>query len=227
MALSLGLESIQVKEEVYTSLEDLLQSELDFQNAYQSFIDYKNVCEIVVKAKASNESLVFASNLLNVSVENIDVSVEGLGDKLKTAWNKFLEMWGRFFNWFKNVIKKLKPKFPVTVCPPKDYLRLIAVNINHDNQNYTRPDYKQAADLSRYLKESEKLKDIEQVNEWKKYATMLIKELHERISYIKKYFNAMNARYEDEVIAARYYMMIGPKIIAKLRATLVELADIK
>ena len=105
MALSLGLESLQGKvqqvEEKPVELSDLLASQIEFNEAYQAFIDYKNVCEIVVKAKASTESIEFANNLLNASVENIEVSVEGLGEKFAAAWSKFVTMWKNFMNWVK------------------------------------------------------------------------------------------------------------------------------
>lgn len=103
MALNLGLEGLAAKQEEtpIVSTEQLLQSQIDFNEAYQAFVDYKNVCEIVVKAKASNESMTFASNLLNASVENIEVSVETLGEKFTNAWKKFVDMWKNFLNWVK------------------------------------------------------------------------------------------------------------------------------
>ena len=113
--LNLGLESISIKEEQpVASLEDVFQAELEFHDAYQTFVDYKNVCEIVVKAKASTESMAFASSLLNVSVENIEVSAEALADKFKDAWQKFVALWKKFSSWvkeaIKNVIRKLSLK---------------------------------------------------------------------------------------------------------------------
>ena len=106
--LNLG-NAITVKEtkEEIIPFSDILMSEIDFKEAYQAFVDYKNVCEIVVKSKISNESMAFASNLLNASVENIEVSVESLRDKLKTAWAKLVTMWEKFYGWVKSLIPKL------------------------------------------------------------------------------------------------------------------------
>lgn len=89
------------------SLSDVLSSQLDFREAYQAFVDYKNVCEIVTKAKTSTEGLAFASELLNTSVENIDVSAEGLKQVFSNAWKKFVEMWKKFYDWIKSLIPKL------------------------------------------------------------------------------------------------------------------------
>ena len=90
------------------SYEDVLFSQLDFQEAYQTFIDYKNVCEIVIKAKSSQENIDFASNLLNISVENIQISVETLKAKLKEAWDRFIALWKKFTGWIKNTILNIK-----------------------------------------------------------------------------------------------------------------------
>lgn len=99
--LTLGLENLQTSEEAPVELSDVLSLQLEFADAYQAFIDYKNVCEIVVKAKASTESIEFASNLLNASVENIEVSAEGLGKFFIEAWKKFVELWESFKGWVK------------------------------------------------------------------------------------------------------------------------------
>ena len=96
----------ETKEEIIP-FSDILMSEIEFKEAYQAFVDYKNICEIVVKAKVSNESMAFASNLLNASVENIEVSVESLKDKFKTAWATLVTMWKKFYEWVKSLIPKL------------------------------------------------------------------------------------------------------------------------
>lgn len=106
--LNLG-NAITVKEtkEEIIPFSNILMSEIEFKEAYQAFIDYKNVCEIVVKSKASNEAMEFANSLLNASVENIEVSAEALADKLKTAWTKLVSMWKTFYEWVKSLIPKL------------------------------------------------------------------------------------------------------------------------
>ena len=183
--LNLGLESLQVKEEVYASTEELLQSQLDFQEVYQSFVDYKNVCEIVVKAKASNESMAFASNLLNVSVENIEVSAEALADKFKVVWDKFVTMWQKFVSWFKGVINKLKPmKFPVLVSPSRDVFKQHIKGLASAIEQGTLVN---AACLSSILdRNQERLDDKEAFNEWRTLCKGYIANLDKLIQNAKE-----------------------------------------
>jgi len=112
MALNLGLENLQTTEDNNNvTLSDVLASQIEFQEAYQAFIDYRNVCEIVVKAKASTESMAFASTLLNASVENIHVSVEELEKKELSAWERFIKFWKDAWKWIKNSLKKFANVF--------------------------------------------------------------------------------------------------------------------
>lgn len=131
--LNLGLENLQVTNttvEEPVVLTDVLSCELEFQEAYQAFVDYKNVCEIVVKAKASNEGLAFAGELLNVSVESIEVSSEDLAGKFKAAWTKFVELWNKFVAWFKGAITRVAStikdiRSPVPVSPTLNGLKSV------------------------------------------------------------------------------------------------------
>lgn len=239
MTLNLGLESLTVKEESpIVSFEELLQSELDFNDAYQAFVDYKNVCEIVVKAKASTESMKFASSLLNASVENIEVSVESLSDKLKAAWDKFVEMWKKFVGWFKGIIAKVKPtQLPVEVSPSTKSLEEIASFVKIEQgiderrlkeegaRSWAMKDHAQR--IAAAMKETETLNTIQNVNAWKRNAAECINSLSKRIAFLQKNFQKSKWSIEEPKVAARYYMSVGPKIIAKLQTTLNKLASVK
>lgn len=236
--LNLGLESLQVKEEeTYTSLEELLQSQLDFNEVYQDFVDYKNVCEIVVKAKASAESMTFASNLLNVSVESIDVSAEGLADKFKVVWDKFVTMWQKFVGWFKGVINKLKPmEFPVLVSPSRDVFKQHIKGLVSAIEQGTLVN---AACLSSILdRNEERLDNKEAFNEWRTLCKDYIANLDKLIQNAKELSKSrsgfakgsnnpdmthgkfLDPKYVKNV---RYCTMFGPKIITKLQQKLTEL----
>ena len=223
--LNLGLESLQVKEETYTSLEELLQSQLDFNEVYQDFVDYKNVCEIVVKAKASNESMAFASNLLNISVENIEVSAEALADKFKVVWDKFVTMWQKFIGWFKGVINKLKPmEFPVLVSPSRDVFKQHIKGLVYAIEQGTLVN---AACLSSILdRNEERLDNKEAFNEWRILCKDYIANLDKLIQNAKElkmtHGKFLNPKYAKNV---RYCIMFGPKIIAKLQQKLTELSQ--
>lgn len=144
MALNLGLESlqgeIQQAEEKPVELSDLLDSQIEFNEAYQAFIDYKNVCEIVTKAKVSNENLAFASELLNASIENIQVSVEDLQEKLKTAWSKFVEMWNKFVSWIKNAFQQIISKLKTKKTAQSETDKVENITLPIKNVIPTRPD---------------------------------------------------------------------------------------
>ena len=100
MSLNLGLESV-ISKDTTVGLSDVLFAQLDFYDAYQAFVDYRNICEIVVKAKTSSENLDYAGKLLGVSIESIDISMEKFITTLKNAWDKFI-------GWFKQAISYIK-----------------------------------------------------------------------------------------------------------------------
>lgn len=104
--LSLGLE-LPIKEQKIPTYNELLMHEIIFTEAYQAFVNYKNMCEIVVKAKASNEALAFANDLLNTSIKYISVSEEELKASFQNAWKKFLVLWEKFSRWARDVIIKI------------------------------------------------------------------------------------------------------------------------
>jgi hypothetical protein len=178
--------------------------------------------------------MTFANNLLNVSVENIEVSAEELGNKLKAAWGRFVVMWKKFVDWFKGVISKLRPtKLPVEVSPEtsalKNITRVITVEIemtDDDNWNFWA-NKRNVKRISEAMKTSESLETMQTVNAWKSEATKFINTLSKRIAFLHKNFQRNYWHIKDPVIAARYYMSVGPKIIAKLQATLNKLADVK
>ena len=190
--LDLSLQ-LQVKKPV-SSYEDMLESQLEFNDAYQSFIDYKNLCEIVVKAKASTEGIAFANELLNVSVEKIKVSVDKLNDKLKAAWYKFKELWNKFVLWFndkmENVsvrIKAEKLKFHIEVSPNIDTLKEIV----HLTTSSKWPDEcRVAAGLANKhevdINSSTHLFYPPNVVEWFKYAKAAVKGISEVIKSVNQ-----------------------------------------
>jgi len=252
--LNLGLE-LQDKEEVVSSYEDVLTSQLEFQEAYQAFVDYKNVCEIVTKAKASTESMAFANDLLNASVENINVSVEDLKESFKNAWNKFKELWGKFVSWVKGVFKDLYTKaagitLPVTVTPNSEDLWALsrdfrATNgINASAKPGKRPwtDFEDVRLMREALKKSEKLSTIPQVKEWIKNATEFVIEFDKQVKYCTKNIAGfkswdalthMDLKYGEKdkidspAIAARYLMRFGPPIINHINKTIKMLSNSK
>ena len=253
--LNLGLE-LPVKEEPVSSYEDVLTSQLEFQEAYQAFVDYKNVCEIVVKAKVSTESMAFANDLLNASVENINVSVENLKESFKNAWNKFVDMWKKFVSWVKDAFKSLYIKvegitLPVTVTPETDDLWMLsrtfkAVNnviARREPKAHTVSDMDCVRQLSESLKKSQKLGNIPQVKQWIKSATEFIKEFDYHVKYCTKNIDKFQKDWKEltrtelnygeknkifsPAIAARYLMRFGPPIINHINKTIKMLSNSK
>lgn len=101
MSLNLGIKPTSTEQLPIVDLSDVLSAELEFTEAYQTFLDYRNTCEIIVKAKASEERQAFAQELLGVSVESISISVEKFTTALKRAWEKFV-------GWIKQAISYIK-----------------------------------------------------------------------------------------------------------------------
>ena len=234
--LNLNSENTQVEEEKGISLTDLLQLELDFQEAYQAFVDYKNICEIVVNAKASVESMKFANSLLNASTENIKVSVEELSGKFMTAWNKFTGLWKSFSTWAGDNIAKLTPtKLPAEVSPSTRGLRAISSNLQYEKSvpdNKNRKDNKSVisayvlTEVRKAIQTKESLENADDIKLWKRYAKEAVKALNEHIDFCNKNISSIKQNTENTAYytAAKYYMMIGPKIVAEIRKTFMKLS---
>ena len=248
--LNLG-NAITVKEikEESISREEVLASMIKFQEAYQTFVDYKNVCEIVVKAKASTESMAFANDLLKTSVENIEVSVEELKDKLKTAWNKFLAFWDRIYKYCKDAIKqkikaiknyvKTKSKssseiaaasyFPtIQVGISTNECRTIALNAqNCLSDNFASPGWSvQPLSVIHNLKfTSEKLDNVKDFCDWLKWADTALDNLNKIVTLSKKHINKapFQSRGNHDINAHKALMIVIntlPRVIRTLEANL-------
>ena len=233
MALNLGLENLQnIEDNSDVTLSDVLASQLDFQEAYQAFTDYRNVCEIVVKAKASTESMEFASELLNASVENIQVSVETLGEKLKNAWDSFCKMWGNFYNWFKTALKKFANLF----LKKADGTFKIGVKVQSDELDHiihcmeevvkdqstagknlqgVKHTYKsiQNGEIGMYLTTNK------QVKEWCQKAATAVKKINSAVKALGKVAG------EKTFSAVKRVMALGSKIVRDLQNTITAVKD--
>lgn len=221
MALNLGLENLQkVEDNADVTLSDVLASQIDFQEAYQAFTDYRNVCEIVVKAKASTESMAFASELLNASVENIQVSVETLGEKLSNAWDKFIEFWKNAFKWVKNALKKfanvfLKKAdgtFKLTPALDNDELSSICTFVDNAVRGVKQGNYKEVKTNVHAMKVSAKkgatggqgdsdnptvITTRAQLKEWCTSAAKTCKRIDDGVKEVEGLYNAASKKAND------------------------------
>ena len=103
--LNLGLQNVNTTPSI--TISDVLSSEIVFKEAYQEFINYMNVCEIVTKAKVSEERMNFASDLLGRNVSDIAISVEALTETIDKAWKGFLNFWSTIYKWVRDHISDL------------------------------------------------------------------------------------------------------------------------
>ena len=250
MALNLGLESLQGKvqqaEEKPVELSDLLASQIEFHEAYQAFIDYKNVCEIVVKAKSSTESIEFANNLLNASVENIEVSVEGLGEKFVAAWKKFVVMWENFMNWVKrafnlfwnSITKKKDGTFTIKpnigkaemeeMCSWIQELLANSAALGSTKTSTAASGLNHAANRSG----SDVLKTGAEVKAWCKVAKTTIEKMDHAVKQAKKNYDSTKFVYgmgvktfgdaRDQMAAAKTIMRIAPRLFRGIQTTIEQ-----
>jgi len=119
MALSLGLESMQLSEQdqIYT-LSDVLEAELECMNAQQVLTDYINFNEILfsVKKHTSQECIDFAADLLGANSASLEAVAnannnanikKSFAEKFINAWNGLYKLIKAFFGWLKKKISQL------------------------------------------------------------------------------------------------------------------------
>lgn len=258
MSLNLGLNVVNTtktttaqkkQEEPVVVLSDILSAELEFTEAYQAFVDYKNVCEIVVKAKASTECLSFAKDLIGCDVEHASLSVESLREKMSAAWEKFKVLWTQFVKWFKEFLKKGKALFykfinyPVTVSPSTQGLKDVtgAIDSLLKFQDDPKTQEKVTVLINKIrtgLATTGKIESPEQATEWVSCATSVIKSFNSGISIVKEeYSNGKRSNYDknkdlgtnsgkikNPYVGLRWIMICGPIVVKRLRTTISKLA---
>lgn len=211
-------------------LEYILQSEIEFHEAYQDFINYKNICEIVTKAKASSESLAFASSLLNTSVENIQVSVEGLREKFKAAWNGFVAWWKRLIEGFKD----LKAKFNFSNLPTladisRDNLRTLSSSLQkiYKVQNgEVAQAVRKAFSISF---DSERLENKTDLSDWIRLAENVLNQVNLFISSEERLYKNpdLSNKSDEAIVVMRIVLTQGRQVGMKLTRTLVKMKKVK
>lgn len=230
MPLSLEIKPSVVQEEKIPTYSELLLSEIRFKETYQSFLDYKNMCEIVVKAQTSQECLAFANDLFNTDVRNIQVSIEGLKSKLKAAWDAFVVWLKKLINGFKNLksIIGLTP-LPVTVDISRENLKNLYTFLS-DIDKIKKDQVVQAARES--LGEDfqkEKIGTKADLSEWINMAQTTLTILN--VIVLKKEksdsLGTITASCDEDIAVMRIILTQGKQVAMRLSRSLVKMKKVE
>lgn len=240
MGLSLNLPIVN-KQETIVTLSDMLSAEIEYAEACQAFVDYKNVCEIVFKAKASEERLAFAKDLIGSSVENIQVSAEGLNDTFKNMWQKFAAWWNKFTGWIRGIHRKIlengakkynhimvKPEFSGQALKEiSEYFNDILISLKTNKPEILENGVKKlharfTARKSKKSDEGKVLQNQESLTSWLSIADHTIEIINNVVKMISGEIPKATNENKNIVLGARYVTRYASQMIKSIQAAIIS-----